>query len=82
MEKKDEKNVKMNKAEEIYLNRDLYNIDAIKESIKDFNKLLSAEIKEEKRHFKITIKPKINSEDIKKEFCNYVLGVMKNRILV
>lgn len=68
----------------IKLNKKFYDLNAVKESLKAFNKVCSGDIKKNKEIIKITLKPKDKSQTniLGHEFCNYVLGLMKNKIIV
>ncbi|MCK5449252.1 HxsD-like protein [Candidatus Pacearchaeota archaeon] len=68
---------------ETFLNLKFYNIDSIEESIEDFGEVCdiffdkcSGEIKV------ISFDAETSSEEIFREFCNYVLGVMKNNQVI
>ncbi len=64
----------------INFNRDFYNLDSIKKAIQDYKGLADFDIKLGKKNIKVNLK-NINPESkdiIKEEFCNYVLGLMKN----
>lgn len=67
----------------ICLNKQFYDLAAVKESLKDFKEVCTGKITE-KKHIEITLNPKdINFNNIiGYEFCNYVLGLMKNKSLV
>ena len=64
----------------IRLNNKFYNGDAIKNALKDFKDICEGEILN--NSFEIKLIPKENVENIKKEFSNYVLGLMKNDLMV
>ena len=64
----------------INFNRDFYNLESIKKTIRDYKGLADFDIKLGKKNIKVNLK-NINPESkdiIKEEFCNYVLGLMKN----
>ena len=67
----------------IELNKKFYDLDAVKESLKDFNKVCNGTIAN-KKVIEITLKPKDKSltNILGYEFCNYVLGLMKNKTIV
>ncbi|MAG50268.1 hypothetical protein CL621_01345 [archaeon] len=65
------------------LNEKFYKKEAIKESLKDFKEVCEGKIeRDEQGNFKIILIPKEETEKLKEEFCNYVLGLMKNELLV
>jgi len=66
-----------------HLNLKFYNVDSIEESIKEFKEV--CEILFDKYSGKIKISSldeEMDSEEIFREFCNYVLGVMKNNQVI
>jgi len=66
----------------IKLNKQFYDITAVRESLKDFKGACTGKIAN-KKSIEIILKPKdkpINA--LGHEFCNYVLGLMKNKTLV
>ncbi len=66
------------------LNKKFYNEDAVKEALKDFEKVCCGNYRKIKGKFLITLRPKSEKhfELLKDEFCNYVLALMKNKALV
>ncbi len=69
----------------ILLNKDFYNIEEIKSTLKDFKEVCKGEVKEKKENqIKIILKPNENSviNSLGHEFCNYSLGLMKNHSVV
>jgi len=69
----------MNEEKKIILNKELYTIEAIKSTIKAFDKLAKFIIEEEKKEYLIRvteIKTEVKDR-ICDEFCNYVLYLMK-----
>jgi len=64
----------------INFNKDFYSLEAIKKAIQDYKGLADFDIEVKKKIIKVdleNIDP--GSKDIiKEEFCNYVLGLMKN----
>ena len=68
----------------ILLNKRLYNQNAIKDSLLDFKEISEGEIKEDRENWLIVLKPKEENilDTIGYEFCNYVLGLMKNKMIV
>jgi hypothetical protein len=64
----------------INFNKDFYSLEAIKKAIQDYKGLADFDIEVGKKNIKINLK-NIDPESkdiIKEEFCNYVLGLMKN----
>ena len=57
------------------LNNKFYDKEAIEEALKDFAEVCTGKIISQK--FEIELKSDI--ENIEEEFCNYVLGLMKNK---
>lgn len=68
----------------IRLERQFYDEDTVKESLKDFAHLCKGDIKTTKQFIDITIKAKENGnvKVIAYELCNYTLGLMKNKVRV
>jgi len=64
----------------ISFNKNFYTIDTVKKAIQDYKGIANFDLKSNKKEIKVEIKNiKLESEDIiKEEFCNYVLGLMKN----
>lgn len=76
--------IEIKKSEiKIKLNEQFYDIKAVKESLKDFNQVCSGKIAN-KKDIEIILKPKDKSltNVLGYEFCNYILGLMKNKTLV
>lgn len=69
---------------QIVLKKEFYNGNTIREAISDFRDLCSSEINESEEDVKILLKPneKEDLEDLGYEFSNYVLGLMKNQLLI
>lgn len=67
----------------IKLNRQFYDLNAVKESLKAFNKVCDGVVVN-KKVMEITLKSKNKSltSILGYEFCNYVLGLMKNKAKV
>jgi uncharacterized protein YfbU (UPF0304 family) len=67
----------------VKLNKDFYHKEVINKAISDFNDLLDVKILDQSYTLEISV---LNSDKefskISNEFCNYVLGVMKNNALV
>jgi len=64
----------------INFNKDFYSLEAIKKAIQGYKGLADFDIKIDKKNIKVNLKNiDPDSKDvIKEEFCNYVLGLMKN----
>jgi len=71
---------------EIYisLNKEFYNIQAIKEAIIDFEEICDGELNEDIKNYTLILKLKEQNDlcNIGYEFCNYVLGLIKNEYLI
>lgn len=67
----------------INLDKQFYDLGAVKESLKEFNRVCNGKITI-KKNIEIVLKPKEKSltNILGYEFCNYVLGLMKNKTLV
>lgn len=65
----------------IFLNNRLYSMEAVKEAAEDFNEICECDIISDKIEIELVPKTDV-SEPVDKEFCNYVLGLMKNRELI
>ena len=68
----------------ISLNKKFYDTKAVKESLADFKGICEGKIKEDRCLINIILKPKEKNmlNIIGYEFCNYALGLMKNKMLV
>ena len=64
----------------VKLNNKFYNKEAIKKAIDDFEGVCDGKILN--NSIEIQLNPKEDIQEIKEEFCNYVLGLMKNKILI
>ena len=64
----------------IKLNKDFYNKGAIEEAMDDFKEVCKGKIINE--DIEIELQPKEKTKNLKQEFCNYVLGLMKNKTMV
>jgi hypothetical protein len=64
----------------IKLNKDFYNKQAIEEALNDFEGVCKGKILNEDMEVELQLKEE--NKNIKQEFCNYVLGLMKNKIMV
>jgi len=64
----------------INFNRNFYNLKSIEKAIRDYEGLADFDIEVGKKNIKVDLK-NIDPESrnvIKEEFCNYVLGLIKN----
>ncbi len=64
----------------IKLNNKFYSKEIIEEALKDFKEVCDGKILNDS--LEIELKPKENVDKLNNEFCNYVLGLMKNKMLV
>ncbi|MCK4521740.1 MAG: HxsD-like protein [Nanoarchaeota archaeon] len=64
----------------ILLNKEFYNKESVKEALNDFKGICRGKILN--NSIEIELKPKEDIKQLKEEFCNYVLGLMKNKTLV
>jgi len=64
----------------IKLNSKFYNKGAIKEALRDFEGVCNGKILNEDLEIELETKEKL--ENLEEEFCNYVLGLMKNQALI
>jgi len=74
------KNQKEEKKVRVKLNKWFYNKKVIKEALKDFTDVSPGKIIN--GVIEIELQPKEKNYKLKEEFCNYVLGLMKNKNLV
>lgn len=68
------------KSIRVKLNKQFYNKKVIEDSLKDFKDVCSGKILNE--IIEVELQPEENIPKLKEEFCNYVLGLMKNKSLV
>jgi hypothetical protein len=61
----------------IKLNKRFYDEKAIREALNDFKEVCNGKILNDK--IEIELEPKEDIKVLKEEFCNYVLGLMKNK---
>lgn len=68
----------------ISLNKKFYDAEAIANSLNDFKKVCRGRIISKKSRIDIILQPynKMLMDRIGYEFCNYVLGLMKNKFMV
>jgi hypothetical protein len=64
----------------IKLNKKFYNKEAIEEALHEFNEVCKGNVLNDE--IEIELEPKENVNLLEEEFCNYVLGLMKNKMLV
>ncbi len=64
----------------IKLNNEFYNKGIVKEALKDFKGVCEGKILN--NNIEVELKPKEEIKYLKEEFCNYVLGLMKNKSIV
>ena len=62
------------------LNSQFYDKETVKEAIIDFKEVCDGKILNDE--MEIELEPKEEIAELKGEFCNYVLGLMKNKTLV
>jgi len=62
------------------LNRKFYSIEAVKETLKDFREVCKGKVLNDKIEIELYLRE--DTQQLKEEFCNYVLGMMKNKSLV
>jgi len=62
------------------LNRKFYSIEAVKETLKDFRRVCKGKVLNDKIEIELYLRE--DTQQLKEEFCNYVLGMMKNKSLV
>jgi len=70
-------------TDEIELNKSFYDMEAVRISLLDFKDVLSGDVKGGGETIRVVLKDvKGDAENVKNEFCNYILAVMKNRGVV
>jgi len=70
----------MIKKMKIRLSNKFYDKDIVKEALNDFKEVCSGKVINDE--IDVELDWKESEEEIDKEFCNYVLGLMKNKNLV
>jgi len=65
------------KSVNLKLNKKFYNKYAIEKTKKAFDKIIKSEYKENNNYFDISLTLKNNEENIKYEYANYALALMK-----
>lgn len=68
------------KKMKIKLNNKFYNKEAVEGALDDFKEVCQGRILNEK--IEVELEPKEETENLQEEFCNYVLGLMKNNVMV
>ncbi len=64
----------------IKLNNKFYDKKVVEDSLKDFKGVCEGNILN--KEIEIELKPRGDVKNLQEEFCNYVLGMMKNKINV
>ena len=64
----------------IKLDKKFYDLNAIKEALEDFKEVCEGKILNDT--IEVQLNPKGDINNLDGEFCNYVLGLMKNNMLV
>ncbi len=68
---------------DLQLNKNFYGIEAINGALEAFKEVCEGSVREENFSFEIELKPLTSSkevnENLREEFCNYVLGLMNNK---
>ena len=75
---------KQKRKDKIVFKKSFYNLNSIKEALQDFKDVCEGRLIKKKNNIEVILKAK-NKEfenNLDKEFCNYVLGLMKNKALV
>lgn len=62
------------------LNKKFYNKGVVKEALEDFKNVCNGKVLNDK--IEVELEPREEVRMLKEEFCNYVLGLMKNKTLV
>lgn len=65
----------------IVLNKNIYDKKMIEQALKDYSEACEGKIVDDKVTVELIPKEKFD-EPVKEEFCNYVLGLMKNNTVV
>ena len=68
--------------EKIKLNKSFYDKKAVEQASKEFSHLANFRIVETKEDLIIAIDEITKTPHLKEEFTNYVLGLMKNKIII
>ena len=64
----------------IKLNNQFYNEESVREALIDFKEICQGDFLN--NSIEVELEPKEEVKQLKEEFCNYVLGLMKNKTLV
>lgn len=70
----------MAKKIRIRLSSKFYKKEAVEEALRDFNEVCKGKIIS--NEIEVELEPKEDIENLNEAFCNYVLGLMKNKTLV
>lgn len=75
---------KQKKANKIVLKKSFYDLNTVKEALKDFKEICEGKTISKKGNIEISLKSKNKDfeKNLNNEFCNYILGLMKNKALV
>lgn len=72
----------MTKAIETKFNKRFYPLDIIKKAIEDYKSAADITLEEDTEFIKVKITPKEEVNNIKGEFCNYVLALFMDKYKV
>ena len=64
-----------------FLSNKIYSIDAVRQAAEDFKEICDCRIVNDKIEIELILKAEIE-EPMEDEFCNYVLGLMKNKEMI
>ena len=64
----------------VRLNNKFYNKETVEQTLKDFKEVCKGKILN--GDIEVELEPKEDVKELEGEFCNYVLGLMKNSIIV
>jgi hypothetical protein len=64
----------------ITLNKNFYTVEAIKEALHDYEEVCRGRVIND--NIEIELESKEELQDLQEEFCNYVLGLMKNKTAI
>ena len=75
---------KQKRKDKIVLKKSFYNLDTVKEALDDFKGVCEGKIIAKKNNIEVFLEAKNKNleKSLNNEFCNYVLGLMKNKALV
>lgn len=68
----------------IVFNKSFYNTPAIEDALDAFRDICTGELQDKEAQITVILTPKSNNnpDELKNEFCNYVLALMKNKSLM